>query len=428
MSSIRSAGVRRAGAPRATPRRRRRRCRGAAGPTVSARAVRRSSGSAPEFAVVSSPYERNMSQSCQPPWIRRLRPGPGSRCRRASRRQALVCAAASSTAPPTSTACASPTSRWPTVHEVLTTPDRFVWIGMYEPNEELLREVQREFDLHDLAVEDAHNAHQRPKFEVYDDSLFVVLRTAQMSGAPPHIAVRRDPRLRRQELRRVGAARLAAVARRPADALRSDAAAAAQGPGLRPLRADGLHRRSVLPDRRSARGRARRRSRTRSSATTSAATTTTRIYQLKRELLAVKRAVSPLVEVCNRLTRFDVDLIPEDTRPYFRDVYDHVIRINDMIDNTRELLTTALEANLSLITDLAERGHQAPRRLGRDHHHADPDRQHLRHELRAHARAGLALGLPGRSPADGDRFHGPLHRLQAFRVVLTSLRPCGAYH
>ena len=78
--------------------------------------------------------------------------------------------------------------------------------------------------------------------------------------------------------------------------------------------------------------------------------TTTRIYQLKRELLAVKRAVSPLVEVCNRLTRFDVDLIPEDTRPYFRDVYDHVIRINDMIDNTRELLTTALEANLSLIT------------------------------------------------------------------------------
>ena len=71
---------------------------------------------------------------------------------------------------------------------------------------------------------------------------------------------------------------------------------------------------------------------------------------MKRELLAVKRAVSPLVEVCNRLTRFDVDIIPEDTRPYFRDVYDHVVRINDMIDNTRELLTTALEANLSLIT------------------------------------------------------------------------------
>jgi magnesium transporter len=77
--------------------------------------------------------------------------------------------------------------------------------------------------------------------------------------------------------------------------------------------------------------------------------TTQRIYQLKRQLLDVKRAVAPLVDVCNRLMRFDLALIPEDTRPYFRDVYDHVIRINEMVDVQRELLTTALEANLSLI-------------------------------------------------------------------------------
>jgi magnesium transporter len=55
-----------------------------------------------------------------------------------------------------------------------------------------------------------------------------------------------------------------------------------------------------------------------------------------------------LIEICNRLVRFDIALIPEDTRPYFRDVYDHVIRINVAIDNLRELLTTALEASLSL--------------------------------------------------------------------------------
>jgi magnesium transporter len=78
--------------------------------------------------------------------------------------------------------------------------------------------------------------------------------------------------------------------------------------------------------------------------------TTKRIYRLKRDLLALKRAVSPLVDVCNRLMRFDIDLIPEDTRPYFRDVYDHVLRLNEMIDNLRELLTTALEANLSLVS------------------------------------------------------------------------------
>ncbi|TMA85771.1 MAG: magnesium transporter, partial [Deltaproteobacteria bacterium] len=75
-----------------------------------------------------------------------------------------------------------------------------------------------------------------------------------------------------------------------------------------------------------------------------------RIYDLKRDLVGLKRAVSPLVEVCNRLVRFDVTLIPEDARLYFRDVYDHVIRINETIDNQRELLTTALEANLSLIS------------------------------------------------------------------------------
>ena len=78
--------------------------------------------------------------------------------------------------------------------------------------------------------------------------------------------------------------------------------------------------------------------------------TTGRIYRLKRDLLSLKRAVSPLVDVCNRLMRYDINLVPEDTRPYFRDVYDHVVRINEMIDALRELLTTALEANLSLIS------------------------------------------------------------------------------
>src|SRR4028118_531404 len=64
------------------------------------------------------------------------------------------------------------------VHEVLKENDQFVWIGLHEPSEEVLSQVQSEFGLHDLAIEDAHNAHQRPKVEMYGDSLFVVLRTA----------------------------------------------------------------------------------------------------------------------------------------------------------------------------------------------------------------------------------------------------------
>jgi magnesium transporter len=78
--------------------------------------------------------------------------------------------------------------------------------------------------------------------------------------------------------------------------------------------------------------------------------TTEHIYQLKRELLEVKRATSPLVDICNRLMRFEIKCISEETRPYFRDVYDHAIRINEVVDNTRELLNTALEANFSLIS------------------------------------------------------------------------------
>ena len=96
-------------------------------------------------------------------------------------------------------------------------------------------------------------AHQRPKLELYEGSLFVVLRTAQLA-ADERPRVRRDPRVRRSTLHRVGPPRIAQVARRPARPVRSDAPAPSQGPGLRPLRADGLHRRSVLPDRRGARG------------------------------------------------------------------------------------------------------------------------------------------------------------------------------
>jgi magnesium transporter len=67
------------------------------------------------------------------------------------------------------------------VHEVLKDVNQFVWIGLHEPSEEVLQRVQEEFNLHDLAIEDAHRAHQRAKIELYGDSLFVVLRTAQMN-------------------------------------------------------------------------------------------------------------------------------------------------------------------------------------------------------------------------------------------------------
>src|SRR5688500_6299216 len=69
----------------------------------------------------------------------------------------------------------------------LTRPDQFVWMGLYEPDRAILEQVQKQFRLHDLAIEDAYNAHQRPKLELYEDCLFVVLRTAQIARTPRHI-------------------------------------------------------------------------------------------------------------------------------------------------------------------------------------------------------------------------------------------------
>jgi magnesium transporter len=71
------------------------------------------------------------------------------------------------------------------ISEHLADPKGFVWIGLHEPSEELLKQIQEEFQLHELAIEDAHRAHQRPKLETYGDSLFVVIRPAQMNTAFP---------------------------------------------------------------------------------------------------------------------------------------------------------------------------------------------------------------------------------------------------
>ena len=199
------------------------------------------------------------------------------------------------------------------ISEILLFPGQFIWIGLHEPGEELLRQVQAEFGLHDLAVEDAHRAHQRPKIEEYGDSLFVALRTAQrvkqkIEFGETHLFV--GPRY----------VVLYAI---------MDFIVDNYFPLVQMLMDEIEELEEQLFD-----GSLRETSR--------------RIYDLKRQLVQLKRAISPLIEVCNRLVRFDITLIQPETRLYFRDVYDHVIRINESIDTARELLTGALETNLTL--------------------------------------------------------------------------------
>ena len=119
----------------------------------------------------------------------------------------------------------------------------FIWVGLHEPDKELLRTVQQRFGLHDLAIEDALLAHQRPKLEIYGDSVFIALRTAQLvdTQAP----VRRDAHLRRARLRGHGAPRLDHRLPRGARALRRRAEDAGDGRELRRLFDHRLHRRQL---------------------------------------------------------------------------------------------------------------------------------------------------------------------------------------
>lgn len=235
------------------------------------------------------------------------------------------------------------------IHEALAHGDRFVWIGLDEPREEILREVQREFNLHDLAIEDALSAHQRPKLELYDGSLFVVLRTAQL--LPGGVGLEFGETHVFVGVQYVISVRHGSLKSHVTLRTRCEAAPQllSKGPGFvlyalmdfivdqyLPI-VEALEEQLETLEEEIFGEQFNRQ-------------TTARIYRLKRDLLALKRAVSPLVDVCSRLMRYDISLIPDDTRPYFRDVYDHVVRINEMIDNVRELLTTALEANFSLIS------------------------------------------------------------------------------
>lgn len=237
----------------------------------------------------------------------------------------------------------------PDVSEVLGTDrSRFVWIGLHEPNEELMREVQHEFRLHDLAVEDAHRAHQRPKLEEYGDALFIVLRTAQRDpegkiafgethlfvGPGYVVSVRHGASVPYVDVRQRCESAPHLLKKGPGFVLYAlmDFVVDNYFPIL-----DELEEELEKLEEDIFGGNYRRE-------------TTENIYDLKRVLLGLKRAVSPLIDICNRLTRFDSGLIDQESRPYFRDVYDHVIRINETVDNLRELLNGALEANLSLIS------------------------------------------------------------------------------
>ena len=233
------------------------------------------------------------------------------------------------------------------ISDVLEQPDTFVWVGLHEPDEPLLEKLQEEFDLHDLAIEDAHHAHQRTKIEAYGDSLFIVVQTAQLVAGKlalgeTHIFL--GPRY--LVTVRHGASLSYAPARRTCE---HSPELLALGPsyglyGVLDFIVDNL-----LPIVRDFREELQELEQD-IFAETFNRETVKRLYDMQRDLMTLRLAVAPMQDVISQLVRLHPNLIPDDLRAYFRDVYDHVFRVNESVSAMREMLGATININLSLVS------------------------------------------------------------------------------
>jgi magnesium transporter len=243
--------------------------------------------------------------------------------------------------------------RWP-LHDSVDAADRFggfVWVGVEAPTAAEFAEIARTFALPELAVEDAVKAHQRPKLEVYDDVLFAVLKpiryvdseevveTAEIAvfvGRSFVVTVRHGRSTVLSDLRRdldvapTGEARLAhgpagvlhAIADRVVDAYEQVADAI-------DLDLEQIEAQVFGGDEQDH---------------------AQRIYELKREVLEVRRAVAPLERPLQALSETPHPHVPESLRPFFRDVHDHAVRAAERIEGHDRLLTDVLSADLAQVS------------------------------------------------------------------------------
>lgn len=224
----------------------------------------------------------------------------------------------------------------------------FVWVALRDPREGELAEMQKEFGLHELAVEDAMRGHQRPKMEEYGDSLFAVMHTIEQRedgrlctgevavflGANYVLSVRRDTEQSFLDVR--------ARAEREPQLLKKgagfvlyalmDAVVDRYFPVI-----EALEEELDEIEERIFRGRAEREA-------------VEQLYDLKRKSLRLRHAVTPLLEAAGRLHGGRVPPLALKVQDYFRDVEDHLLRINGRLDTIRDTIATAIQVNLSLVT------------------------------------------------------------------------------
>ena len=233
------------------------------------------------------------------------------------------------------------------ISDVLKEPDTLVWLGVHEPDTQLLRKVQEEFSLHDLAIEDAQHAHQRPKLEAYGDTLFIVVETAQtqndkVSFGETHLFVGRNFII----TIRHGSSVSYATVRQKCETIPHRLAI---GPGFALYSIIDFVVDNYQPVAESLQARFEELELGMFEKSFDRETIAD-MYRLKGELIKLRNAVMPINDISSQLIRFHEDVVRKELRPYFRDIEDHVSRIIKMTDTIREMLTTAIQVNLALVT------------------------------------------------------------------------------
>ena len=234
------------------------------------------------------------------------------------------------------------------IHEYLSRPDCFVWVAQRDADAATLEQMRDEFGLHPLAVEDARHGHQRPKIEEYGDSLFVVLQMIEMDAGGAlklgelDVFVGRNYILTVRSGAEKGFQDVRARSEREPELLRRgasfvlyalmDAVVDRYFPVLHALEVEleGIEERIF------AGGTAR--------------ANLEALYGLKQKLVILKHAIGPLLESVGKLFGGRVPQVCSNMQDYFRDVSDHLVRLNQTIDSIRDMVITAISVNLSMIT------------------------------------------------------------------------------
>jgi len=232
------------------------------------------------------------------------------------------------------------------VSEYVKRPECFVWVALKDPEPAELAEMQEEFGLHPLAVEDATRGHQRPKIEEYGDTIFAVLHVPQLRGADVDVGeldifVGRNYVLSVRHRFEAGFQAVRDRVETEPDLLR-----VGSGFVLYALMDNVVDRYFPLVDALEVQLEAIEQ---RIFTEDLARANLRELYDLKYKLMVVRHAIEPLIDVLHKLYGGRVPPVCVGVQDYFRDVYDHLLRVSQQVDGLRDMVVTAMQVNLSTV-------------------------------------------------------------------------------